>query len=328
MKAVQVVAPGKAVFVEVSRPEFKPGHALIRPLKVSLCGSDIRMLHYAAPECYPFPPGTTGHEVVGTVEEVEDSVAAIRPGDRVLALAPGHLAMGEYFLARIEHLLLLPTGRPLEHLLQAQQLGTVIYACKCLPNVVGQDVAVLGQGSAGLWFDFMLRRMGARRVIGIDLDANRLAVAPPFGVTDTIQTRSGDVLNQIKERMDNRLPDLVVEAAGEIDSINLAVNLVRKHGRILFFGFPRGQYFNFNFEQFFHKCCSATTIVGAQEEPDLSSMRMALDLIAAGTADPSPMLTHTFPFEEVLHGYELHHTRGDGAIKIVIDFHPRQEHAL
>jgi threonine dehydrogenase-like Zn-dependent dehydrogenase len=287
-------------------------------LKLSLCGSDIRMLHHAAPECYPFPVGTTGHEMVGVVEDVDPS-SPLAPGDLTLTLAPGHRAMCEHYLAPLEHVLPLPSGAPLEHLLQAQQFGTVIYACKRLPNIIGQDVAIIGQGSAGLWFAFQLRRMGARRVIAIDLDAGRLALSAHFGTTDTIHNENRDALALLTEMTGGRLVDLVIEAAGEVDALNLAVDLVKKNGRILFFGYPRGQRLHFNFEEFFHKCCDATTIVGVSDEPNLTSTRLALATIAAGEIDVAPLITHHFPFERVIEAYELHRTRGEGAIKIVID---------
>ena len=91
MKAIQVVARGRAEFVEIPMPELAPGHALIRTSRLALCGSDIQMLHHAADEAYPFPPGTTGHEMVGTVEAVHAPDSSIRVGDQVLALAPGAL---------------------------------------------------------------------------------------------------------------------------------------------------------------------------------------------------------------------------------------------
>lgn len=322
MKAVQVVARGEAVFVEAEPPSLAPGHAIIRTVALSLCGSDVRMLHHSADECYPFPIGTTGHEMVGVVEEVDGS-SSLKPGDLTLTLAPGHRAMCERYLAPLEHILKLPSapehGKPLEHLLQAQQLGTVIYATKRLPNVIGQDVAIIGQGSAGLWFAFVLRRMGARRIIAIDLDERRLALSDHFGATDTILNDGSNALAQLEELTGGRLVDLVVEAAGEADAINLAVDLVRKNGRILFFGYPRGQYLLFNFEQFFHKCCDATTIVGVSDEPDLVSTRLAIGLIARGEIDVSPLITHRFPFDRVIEAYEMHRTRSDGAVKIVIE---------
>ena len=44
------------------KPALKPGHALIRTQKVSLCGSDVWTVYYDLPEKYPFPPGTSAHE--------------------------------------------------------------------------------------------------------------------------------------------------------------------------------------------------------------------------------------------------------------------------
>jgi len=48
MRAVQVVEPGKAEFIEIQKPRLKPGFAVIRPSCLSLCGSDIRMLYHAS----------------------------------------------------------------------------------------------------------------------------------------------------------------------------------------------------------------------------------------------------------------------------------------
>ena len=59
MNALQIVSRGEAKFVKTNIPNLKPGYALVRPQLVSLCGSDIWMLHYSADEMYPLPPGTT-----------------------------------------------------------------------------------------------------------------------------------------------------------------------------------------------------------------------------------------------------------------------------
>ena len=319
MKAVQVVSRGRAEFVDVAKPDVRPGHVLVRTTRLALCGSDIRMLHYAAESSYPFPPGTTGHEMVGIVEAIDCAASEIQVGDRVLALAPGHCAMAEFYLAPIEHVLPLPGEVPTEHLLQAQQLGTVLFACQRLPHVIGRNVVVIGQGSAGLWFDFQLRRMGARRVIALDLEPCRLARSQSFGATHIIENREVEAAAAIREINDGQLADIVIEAAGEIDSINLATDLVRTYGDILYFGVPRAQTFEYNFDRLFHKCCRASTIVGAFVEPDQMSTRMAIDLIAEGTAPASSLITHHFPFSHVMDAYETHHTRADGAIKIVVE---------
>jgi len=317
MRAVQVVARGQAAFVETPKPVLKPGHVLVRVDRVSLCGSDIHTLYYSHPEEYPFPPGYAGHEMVGTVEAIDAPGSSIKPGDRVLALGP--LAMAEYFLVPVEHVLPLPAGKPVEHLLQAQQLGTVIYAAKRMPNLLDKDVAVVGQGSAGLWWDFLVRRLGARRVIGIDLQAHRLALAEYYGATHTIHNATVDPIHAVSELTHGRMADVVVEAAGEPDSINLTVDLVKHSGFIFFFGVPRAHSVQFPMEHFFRKCLLAQAIVGAITDPNQSCTRMAMELIAEGIADPGPMITHHFPFSQVLDAYELQYTHDEGSVKIVVD---------
>jgi threonine dehydrogenase-like Zn-dependent dehydrogenase len=319
MKAVQVVARGKAIFVETPIPELRPGHVLVRTRRLSLCGSDIQMLHHAPEEAYPFPVGTSGHEMVGVVEAIDAPGSTLRVGDNVLALAPGHRAMAEFYLAPIEHVIALPEGLPIEQLLQAQQLGTVLYASQRLPDVAGKTVAVIGQGSAGLFFDFHLRQKDARHVIALDMQAFRLNRSRAFGATHTIDNTAVNPLDAIREINRGELADVVVEAAGEVTSINLALDLVRQYGDILYFGYPRGQVFPFNFDTFFHKCCRAQTIVGASVELNQASTRTALELIAGGRIDVSPLITHRVPFSDVMEAYELHRTRGEQCVKIVIE---------
>ena len=329
MKAVQVVARGQARFVDAPVPELKPKHVLVRTRRLSLCGSDIQMLHHAADSQYPFPPGTTGHEMVGFVEALDAPGSGLKVGDAVLALAPGHRAMAEYYLAPVEHVIPLPSGVPLELLLQAQQYGTVLFGCQRLPNLVAKTVAVVGQGSAGLFYDFQLRRMGALRVIALDVDARRLERSKKFGATHTIHNAGGagsgdprttsETVEAIRQITGGELADVVIEAAGEVASINLAIDLVRPCGDILFFGYPRGQTIQFNFDNLFHKCCHAHTIVGSSIEANQTSTRIALDVIASGQLDVSQLITHRVPFADVIDAYELHRTRGDKCLKIVIE---------
>lgn len=320
MRAVQTVAPGKVVFVETPKPELKPGHVLVRTQRLSLCGSDIHTIWYSDPEEYPLPAGSSGHEMVGVVEAVDAPGSPIKVGDVALTLAPGSTAMAEYYLATPENVLLLPKGKPIEHLLQGQQLGTIIYACKFLPaTVMDKDVVVIGQGSAGLWWNFMLRRMGARRLIAVDLQAHRLAISKFYGATHTVHNMEISAEEAIREITGGKMADVVVEAAGEQDSIRLAVKLVRRHGAIVYFGVPRLETLEYPFFEFFRKCVLTKAIVGATQDPGHSCTWMALELIANGIADPGPMLTHRFPFEQVIDAYELHRTRDEGSIKIVID---------
>lgn len=319
MKAVQVVARGRAEFVDTPVPELRPGHALVRTRRLSLCGSDIRMLHFAPDDAYPFPPGTTGHEMVGVIEAVDAPGATLQVGQNALTLAPNHQAMAEFFLAPVDHVIPLPGHLPIEQLLQAQQFGTVMFAAQRLPHVLGKTVAIIGQGSAGLFFNYHMRQLGAERIIALDVDAFRLRLSTQFGATHTAHNAQIDPGEAIRDVNAGELADVVIDAAGEIAAINLAIDLVRHGGDILFFGYPRGQTIPFNFENLFHKCCHAHTIVGATVEPNQASTRMALDIIASGRLDVKPLITHRLPFKNVIDAYEMHRTRCGECVKIVIE---------
>ena len=323
MKAVQIIARSQPVFIEIPKPQLRPGYALIKTLRLALCGSDIRQIHYMPAAHYPSPPGETGHEMVGIIAAISPAAHDLRVGQPVLALAPDHQAMCEYYLAPIDRLLPLDENIPLEHSVQAQQLGTVLYAAKALPDLSGKSVAVIGQGSAGLWFNAVLRERGAKQIIALDRKAYRLRLSRHYGATHCIHNADGAAAAALRDCLrdcnDGQLPDVVIEAAGETDAITLAIDIVRENGFVLFFGVPRFETMEFPILQYFVKTITAKSMVHASREPQHASTRQALAWINSGRVDAAPMLTHTFAFADVLDAYALHHLQGEGAVKIVIN---------
>ena len=319
MKALQITAPGEADFVNVSKPSPKPSECLIRPTTLSLCASDIWMWRYSPAENYPYPPGSSGHEIIGIIEEINGELPGLQVGDTVLTIYPAQLGMAEYFVVPFKNVLPVPAGVLPEHLVQAQQLGTVIFAAKQLPNIIGKSVAIIGQGSAGLWWNAICKRLGAREIIGIDLQAHRAKIGLQFGATHAIHNRSTDPVPSLQEILDGRLPDIVIEAAGENDSINLAFEIVRQDGLVLQFGVPHEQSFVVDYYKQFRKCITVKHVVNASQEPGHTSTLAALKLIASGEIDVAPAITHRFSFDEVLQAYDLQRTRDEGAVKIIID---------
>ncbi|MCY4064338.1 MAG: zinc-binding dehydrogenase, partial [Chloroflexi bacterium] len=318
MKAVQIIARGQCAFVEAPKPALQPGSAIVKTLRLSLCGSDIRHIHYLPDDRYPSPIGETGHEMVGLVEAIDPANGSVQPGDIVLCLAPDHGAMQEYYRAPIDRLLPFPTGTPLEQAVQAQQFGTVLFAAKSLPDLRGKTVAVIGQGSAGLWFNFALQQRGAAKIIALDLKAYRLAYSQRFGATDTLHNVDIAVADALRELNGGELPDVVIEAAGEEASIRLAIEIVRENGFILYFGVPRFETMDFPIFKYFWKSLTARSNVSTIKEPNHASTRQALKLISDGAVPVADMITHTFKFADVMEAYELHRIQDEGAVKIVI----------
>ena len=319
MKAVQIIARGQPVFVDAPKPELQPGTAIVKTLRLGLCGSDIRHLHYLPDDRYPTAIGETGHEMVGVIEAIDPAHNSHKVGDRVLCLAPDHRAMTEYYRAPVDRLLPLDPATPLEHSVQAQQFGTVLYAAQTLPDLRGKTVAVIGQGSAGLWFNFALQQRGAAKIIALDLKAYRLNYSKDYGATHTIHNADISAADALRALNGGSLPDVVIEAAGEEESIRLAVEIVRENGFILYFGVPRFETMDFPIFEYFWKSITAQSNVGTINEPAHASTRQALEYINSGAVDVGRMITHSFKFADVFEAYELHRIQDEGAVKIVVD---------
>lgn len=307
---------------EVPVPALGPDQVLVRTSLASICGSDLHIVYmgWNARE-FPLPHGYPGHEGVGEVVDPGDS--DFRPGDRVLT-APNiwsSRVFAGYQVIEPQFLLRLPPGVPEEHLLMAQQLGTVVYGCRRLPPLIGQTVAIVGQGSVGLFHDFMLRRLGAHRIIGIEPVPARLSAGRALGIDDAIDVTGPRATQALLDLTDGHGADLVIEAVGSVDALNQTMQLAKPEGRIVVFGLPPTMdRVPFDWDTFFRKRLTMHSVFGAQDEPGLPAFQLALDYIARGEIDMAPFVTHRLPITDVQEAFELAHSKEDGALKVSLAF--------
>ncbi|MCP4102369.1 MAG: zinc-binding dehydrogenase, partial [Lentisphaerae bacterium] len=161
------------------------------------------------------------HEGIGEVVASNHDRVAV--GTRVLCFpVPGaDVGFAEYQRMNGSFVLPLPeSDRPEPHLLMAQQLGTVIFAARQRPrDVTGETVVVLGQGSAGLFWAYVMKRSGAARVIVADKSDTRLAVSESFGADITINAGESDTVEAVKDLTDGVGADYVIEAVGRRETL-------------------------------------------------------------------------------------------------------------
>jgi L-iditol 2-dehydrogenase len=336
MKAARWVDVGRMVCEDVPVPAVADGEILIKTAYASICGSDLHSVYFSPPPA-SVSPGHPGHESVGEV--VESRCPGFEPGDRVLTVpfAVDGRCLAEYQALPGAAGIRLPATVPLSHLLMAQQLGTVVYALRSRPlDVIGKDAAVIGQGSAGAFFTFLLKRAGAARVLVSDKSPARLAYSRKLGAdltvdagpvdVSTVNTGSGDAgagdfLAAVMEATGGRGADVVVEAVGSRETFPLSVELAAPGATVVWFGLPEGtDDYPFSFRQFFRRALTAYSNFGAQGEPGLESFRYAVRLIADGAIDVSPLLTHMLPIERIDEAFRIAHDRTDNALKVSIKF--------
>ena len=303
-------------------PDPEPGKVLVRTHLASICGSDLHIVYmgWNAHE-FPLPHGYPGHEGLGEV--VDGGGTDFAPGDLVLT-APniwGSRTFAGYQLIDPQFLLRLPRDVPEKHLLMTQQLGTVVFGCRRLPSLIGQTVVVVGQGSVGLFHDFMLRRLGAHRIIGIEPVPERLAAGRAMGLDDAIDVSGRRATEAVMDLTGGEGADLVVEAVGSVETLNQTLQLARPLGRIAVFGLPPTmERVPFDWDTFFRKRLDMHTVFGAQDEPGLPAFQIAVDFISRGDIDMAPFVTHTFPIDRVQEAFDLAHSKEDGALKVSLTF--------
>ncbi|MEZ5260298.1 MAG: zinc-binding dehydrogenase [Acidimicrobiales bacterium] len=325
MRAGRLVELGRVEFEEAPSDPPQAGELLVHSRFASICGSDLHGVQYGVElPPPPWPPGYPGHEGIGHV--VESRAEGFEEGDLVLAVPNAAIGrcMAEY--QRLQAVTAVKIDAaidvPLQQLLMAQQLGTVIFALRRYPtDVAGKTVVVLGQGSAGLFFTHLLKKAGAARVIVADLSDARLAISPHFGADVMINAATDDVRAAVLDLTGGKGADHLVEAVGTRQTLALSIELVAPDTKMLWFGLPdTADSVPISFQKFFRKRLTAQTVYGAQFEPGLVSFRAALDQIVRGDIDVTPLLSHVLPVEQVSKAFELAHSRDENAIKVSVSF--------
>ena len=307
---------------EVPVPDPEPGKVLVRTRLASICGSDLHIV-YMGWNVHEFPlaHGYPGHEAVAEV--IDGGGTGFSPGDLVLT-APNiwsSMAFAGYQLLDPQFVLKLPKDTPEAHLLMAQQLGTVVFGCRRLPPLLGKTVAIIGQGSVGLFHDFMLRRLGVHRIIAIEPVPARLAAARAMGVDEAIDLTGQRATDAVLDLTAGEGADLVVEAVGSVETLNQSLQLARPLGRVAVFGLPPTmERVPFDWDTFFRKRLDIHAVFGAQDEPGLPAFQLAVDYITRGEIDMTPFVTHRLPIERVQEAFDLAHSKEDGVLKVSLTF--------
>jgi len=320
MHAAVVSAIGTVDYREVPAPEPSEGQVIVRMQIVSICGSDLHFVYHGWPiGDFPLDPGRPGHEGVGTV--VDGGGTGFTEGDLVLTVPNiwHSRNLAEYQLIAPHFLIPLPAGHDIAHLVMAQQLGSVIFAARKLPRLSGETVVVIGQGSAGLFHDFLLRRLGAGRIITVEPNRERREAGLALDVDAALDVTGQAAVDAVLDLTGGAGADVVVEAVGGIETLNQAVGMVKPLGHIHLFGLPTSHDpVPFDLSTFFLKRLDLGTDFGAQDEPGLIAFREALDLIVRGDIDMAPFVTHRFPLAEVQDAFDLAHEPREGALKVSV----------
>lgn len=320
MRAIQIVKPREiAMLDDAPRPEPADGEVLVRCSHVALCGSNMGQYTGQglwADIDFPNPVGWAGHENIGTV--VESRCTDWEEGDLVLAQPQGYYGFAEYIISKPPALARLPQdAADPAALVVAQPLATVLRALDRTVNVINKRCAVIGQGPMGLIFTHVLGLMGASTVIATDKLDWRLRWAKRYGADHTINPEHEDVVQRVKELTDDARLDFVVEAVGQVDSLQTAAHLPKHGGRLLIFGMPHYQLQEFPWYHVFREEIQINTCVGPECGAFFQTAAdMVLDDRAAALTD---MVTPRMPWDQAPEAFEMYADCAKDSLKLTLE---------
>ena len=305
MRAGVVVAPRYARAVHVEPPTPGPGEVLLRVEGCGVCGSDVPVWEGRPWFEYPREPGAPGHEAWGRVEALGDAVTGIELGQRVTGLT--YHSFAELDVAAAGALVALPEeldGEPFP----GEPLGCAFNVFRRSGIARGQTVGVVGIGFLGALIVKLAAAAGAR-VLAVSRRASSLALARRCGA---------ELALPLDAAIDDEACDVVVEAAGVQETLDLAGRLTRSGGRLVIAGYhqdgPRVvdlRLWNWR----------ALEIVNAHDRDPaayVAGIRAAVEAVTAGAIDPKPLYTHTFSLDRLDEAIELARRRPDGFVKALV----------
>jgi threonine dehydrogenase-like Zn-dependent dehydrogenase len=321
MKALQLVSPRTFEMVNAPIPHLgddKPDRLMIRTRWVSMCGSDIPFFTGSKRhKNYPFAPGFPIHECVGEV--IESTSSLFKPGNAVIAIPEGNQALAEYFVAPAnKSVLLSPDLGKSDTSCLIQPLSTVLNAVDRLENIEGSSVTVVGLGSTGLFFCWLLRKRAVGRIVGIDPNDHRCRLAKIIGADQVYPMRSIEVVHMARQNPGEWQPaDICIEAVGhQMDTLNDCFELIRKRGTVVSYGVPDHGVYALEYETFFRKnAVLMATVTPVWDE----YMSKARDLFSLHREELEPWVTHRLPIREAEKAFSLYERREEGIIKAVLD---------
>ncbi len=296
--------------VERDEPSF--GQAEIRIKAIGICGTDLHILSGHAE--FGTPPLPLGHELAGVVERVGAGVARWKPGDRVCidpligcgicreclagnkhrCAESGEIGLQfpggwqEFLVVPSANLYRLPDSISFAEATQAETLHCCLGGIDKLDIRLGYHAAVLGDGPTGLYYVQLLKAAGTSRITLIGMRENRLELGRMLGADVAVNLRTADA-----DVPEAETHDIVIDAAGNEDSLKLGIELARRGGQLLLFGLP-GKPILADIQAVVLK---ELTLLGSTNAPQV--WPRVMEMMASGSVQVGPLITQYYRFEDL-----------------------------
>lgn len=341
MKAAMLYGIKDLRIEDIETPKVYADEVLVKVKAATTCGTDLKIFQRGYVERVIKLPTIFGHEWAGDVVEVGKGLEwpkrgmRVRAGNSAPCLRCVMCQKGKYNLcenmtwlwgAYAEYIKVpapvvrinmqeIPPHVSYEEAAITEPLACVLHGIEDVGVKLGDSIAIIGAGPIGLLHLLTAKKMGAEKVIMIDLVEERLDFAKKLGADETVNAAKEKVEEKVKQLTSGYGADIVIEAIGRPETWEQALKLVRKGGKVLEFGgCPPGAEIKVNAELLHY---GEVTVMGTFHATPLH-FRKALNLITSKTVDVAPLVTRKMPLEKIKEAFEILATSKND-VKIAIE---------
>lgn len=314
-RAAQLRRPGEMALGE-RELILGDDEVLVKGHLSGVCGSDKAMYRGDIPEKITLPLWI-GHESGGTVVEVGSKVREYKPGDKVMVFNWCN-TFADYYKVPVSGLQPVPEGLELDLACLGEPIACAMYSALTCGAQLGDVVVVYGMGFAGQIIAQAVKRMGAFRVVAIDVAQDKLDKAKRLGSDVLINAKEANPVQAILELTHGRGADVVVEAAGSEASMNQATAMLKHNGILALYSWIT-QPITLNIGRWHDDGLEIRTtgLVHHTEQQRFVWTPWALRPVAQGLIDIRPLITHEFPLEKVAEAFQAA-DKDPTAIKVIV----------
>ena len=344
MKAVQLTGIREMAVRESPDPKVTKDNEVLLKLKVvGVCGSDVH--YYRTGRIgtqvveYPF---IVGHECSATVAEIGKAVNRFQVGDEVAVDpamvchqcdqcqsgrentcrelrflgCPGQSAgcLCEYIVMPEDSVFPTEGKVTLDQAVLCEPLSIGVYAVR--QSLVRPDarIAVLGAGPIGLSVLLAAKYQGTEAMYATEKIVERENYAVQAGAQFVANPDREDVIQALmgQEPMGY---DVVYECAGEQETIDQGIELLKPGGKLMLVGIPEVERISFIIDRMRRK---ELTLINIRRQNNC--VQPALDMVASGKVDVDFMITHRFSLDQTQTAFDLVDEYRDGVVKAMITF--------
>lgn len=350
MRAAALGGPGEIRLTTKPVPSVGEEEVLVRVLRATLCGTDLKILSHAffgdaGPPSDDFTPG---HEYAGVVAAVGNSVTEVSVGDHVVTEAHrgcmrcrnclsgsyteclnygirsmGHRVQGmtvdgglaEYVVNHVSTLHKMPDRLDFDDATILTTVGTVLHAVDALQEpVLGARVAIIGPGPIGLAAVQVLRELGADHIVLVGTREERLSIGRELGADVVVHADKSDAVRMVRDSTPEGGVDIVFECSGAPTAVDSALQVTRRGGSIVLIGF-----FDRPVTADLNEAVMKGITVSAVRGEGPGALPRAITLLDRGKLHLERLVSHHFALRDVPAAYATYAAKNPGTIKVMID---------